>query len=161
MNSIVFTKNKKKQLSRNIFNIVIGIGLLLLILKNSQNESTLYNITLISIISALTLYRISNIFIKKKSVVIDKNGISIKVNFMGLIEWKDIESVTITEEIKSYLTLNVKNPEEILKHKNILTKIVCRINQKAFGNSFIIKDSDINEPLNTALDKINNFKKSL
>lgn len=115
MNSIVFTKNKRKKLSRNLFNIVIGVGLLLLILKNFQNESTLYNITLISIISALTLYRISNIFIKKKSVVIDKNGISIKVNFIGLIEWKDIQSVTITEEIKSYLTLNVKKPRRNIK----------------------------------------------
>ncbi len=91
--------------------------------------------------SSAWIYIPIKLFDKKPGLILDENGIYDNSSFVsvGLILWKDIESIRI-EKIKSTKTLivNIYNPEKYIDHSNRFKKVFLNLNTKLYGTPLTI-----------------------
>ena len=91
--------------------------------------------------SSAWIYIPIKLFDKKPGLILDENGIYDNSSFVsvGLILWKDIESIRI-EKIKSTKTLivNIYNPEKYIDRSNRFKKVLLNLNTKLYGTPLTI-----------------------
>jgi hypothetical protein len=91
--------------------------------------------------SSAWVYIPVKLFDKKPGLILDENGIydNSSVVSVGLILWKDIESIRI-EKIKStkILIVNVHNPEKYIDRSNRFKKVLLNLNTKLYGTPLTI-----------------------
>lgn len=132
--------------------VVLGI---VFALNPEKYVSLIYkNATFIRIIGILALVFFSvcllyisiKLFDKKKGLTIDHTGITDNSSYVsnGLINWKDINSISIkTVKSTSFLLIFVKNPEDyIAKEKNIKA-FLMKANYKMYGTPICISSNSL------------------
>lgn len=141
MKSIVIKLNKKK-----IILVLVGavafvlVGLILLISRDIQESYNPILVKLLAVVDivffgACMVYAFLKLFDNNVALLIDERGVTDNSSAVaaGLIEWKNILSISVTEVTgQKFLTIEVSNPEEIINRQVGWKKILSGLNRSLY-----------------------------
>lgn len=161
MEDIRFKKNPKNN-KREIIKAGMTSVLSVFMLIYGVQYNSLFIIIVFAVFLVLGLYLIYSSLQNKDTVVINEKGISSNANGMGLIEWKYIEDFEIKKAVNAIvLVVKINDIEKLLSQMSKGSKLLMKTNIKKLGSPVIIPESEFNEPLITAKDRIEKYKNSL
>jgi len=159
MEDLRFKKNRKS-IKREIMKaiMVIILAILILVLQSDQIAMVIISTALV----ILALFLIYNSLKNKNTVIVNKNGILSRTNGMSLIKWEYIESFEIRKAVNAVvLVVKVNDIDKLLSEMNKISKQLMKSNIKKLGSPVIIPESEFNDSLTNAKDKIEEYKNSL
>lgn len=161
MTEIRFNKNRKSKIRGLILSIFTSLLAIVMIFLGIQSQSNSIVIIFTGFL-ALGIYLITKSIQTSDTVIVNKVGISSKVNGMGLITWEFIESFEIKKAVNTtVLVINVNDSEKLLSTINKASQKLMKSNIKRLGSPVVIPQSEFHEPLEVSLSKIEKYKNNL
>lgn len=158
MEELIFKRNRKsKHAGLAISLLAIFVALLAFFML--ENNYLMYFIIIATLVLnfKLLIDNIRNVSIVK----VNQKGIFTRVNGIGLIKWEFIEDIEIKKLKNSMgIVFKIGQPEKLFKEKNFITVFLMKTNLKALGSPVIIPKEEFHVPLETALEKIENYRNS-
>ena len=161
MKAIKFTKNRKNKTKDLILSIFTTLLAITMIYKGVQSQSNSVIIIFVGFLGLGISLIIKSIKVAD-TIIVNQDGISSKVNRMGLIKWEFIERFEIKKAVNTtVMVIHTKDTEKLLNTLSKSTQILMKSNIKRLGSPVVIPQSEFHEPLEVALSKIEKFKSSL
>ncbi|MBU2020562.1 MAG: hypothetical protein KJ941_13020 [Bacteroidetes bacterium] len=158
MTELFFYKSNNQRIKAFIVHAISLIILIYFItIKYTLADKGL--IILIGLICLIPLLSLINVIINRKTVQVNKNGITNNTNLMGLIEWKYIQNFEIKKIMgRELLVIHLTDINEVLQKKNFITRALMKSNLKKLGSPAVIGGMEFNVPLKEAIEKMDQLK---
>jgi hypothetical protein len=159
MEELVFKRNRKSKnagLALNLLAIFIALFAFFIVENN-------YFINFIIIATLVLNFKLLIDNVRNvSSVKVNQEGIFTRVNGIGLIKWEFIEGIEIKKLKNSMgIIFKIGQPEKLFKEKNFITVFLMKTNLKALESPVIIPKEEFDVPIETALEKIENYRNTL
>ena len=161
MEDILFKKNEKKRKKSIVLSIITTIFNIYIIISFISDKSFLLAAVFL-ILLILSVKLVTDNLLNKPTVIADREGLRIKTNGTGLVEWKYIDGFEIKRGVNTnFVVVQINDMEQFLDEKNGVIKALMRSNIKVLGSPVAIPESELNEPLELVIEKLISYKKSI
>lgn len=162
MENLRFTIHKKRRKRERFYAILITvIGIVMAYISSESGISIPFILSIVTILLGVRLLVKS--FKKVETVLVNENGIKTRICGLGFIEWEHIEDFEVSKGLKGmdFLAIKLRNEEDFLSSKSKVMQKIMKSNNKKIGSPASIPQSELNEPVEVALEKIQAYRNQL
>ncbi|SHJ78645.1 hypothetical protein SAMN04488007_1429 [Maribacter aquivivus] len=155
--SIKYKKDANTRIKSIVLSSVFGV-ISLYILLNAEKH-TLYSLfpAFFLIISIWGLY--DSIF-RSNSIIINRSGINIRTNGMGIVEWKFIDDFSKGKLSRgNCLIVELNNIDLFLNTKSYPIRNLMNTNTKKFGSPIVIPEAEFGKSIEEVINEIKEYQK--
>lgn len=161
MNDLRFKKSKKRKIKNQIVSLIIALLSITMVMFGilSKSNSILFVFLGLFIIE---IYLIIKSVHTVDSIIVNINGISTRINGMGLIEWKYIEDFEIKNGINTMVLLvKINNTEKLLRAVSKESRKSMLKNIRKFGSPVVIPQTELHDSINHVKRRLLSYRNTL
>lgn len=167
MQELIYRQGEKGKRKGIITSLIIILLSILTLFLSVLNKS-IFMLVFFAVLLIFGIYFIYKNMQNLPSVVVNQNGITSKINGMGLIKWEFIEGFEIRKPVSStefinteVLIVKINNNEKLLQEMNSASKFMMKSNIRKVGNPVLIPKLAFDKPLEVIIQELESYKKNL